>query len=212
MGFFRRLVGLEPTKGRAAEYRRLAFTAEEIARGDYKPFFGGRAAEWTERGVFQLDFMKELGLTPSSSLLDVGCGPLRAGVHFIRFLDAGKYAGFDTNRSLIDAAKHVVADEGLTAKAPLLLHIKDFDVRKLSGRTFDFVLAFSVIEHCTAKERRLFLDRIGAATSPGGLVVATHVGWLQASDLDGTGLELQPATIDTERQGLKKLRVMRRKS
>ena len=63
-------------------------TAVEIAKGSHRGAVGGR---WEEMGRLQLDFLVKQGLRPSDELLDVGCGALRAGLHFIRYLKPGNY-------------------------------------------------------------------------------------------------------------------------
>jgi ubiquinone/menaquinone biosynthesis C-methylase UbiE len=36
-------------------------------------------------------------------LLDIGCGALRGGIHFINYVDAGNHYGLDLNSWLIEA-------------------------------------------------------------------------------------------------------------
>ena len=62
-------------------------TPEEIAAGLHREMVGGM---WEEMGRLQLEFLQREGLTPEATLLDVGCGCLRAGVHFVRFLEPGR--------------------------------------------------------------------------------------------------------------------------
>jgi hypothetical protein len=46
----------------------------------------GNVPHWEYMGKLQLDYLVERGLKPEHNLLDVGCGPLRAGIHFIEYL------------------------------------------------------------------------------------------------------------------------------
>ena len=57
---------------------------------------------WEEIGKLQFDFMMQQGLKPHHVLLDIGCGPLRGGVYFIKYLDKGNYLGIDKNKSLVN--------------------------------------------------------------------------------------------------------------
>lgn len=57
---------------------------------DPKAAIGGM---WEEIGQLQIDFLKSEGLLPAHRLLDIGCGTLRGGRHFIGYLDAGRYTG-----------------------------------------------------------------------------------------------------------------------
>ncbi len=55
----------------------------------------------TLMGELQFKFLVGWGLRPGDFLLDVGCGCLRGGVHFVRYLEAGHYFGIDVNSSLL---------------------------------------------------------------------------------------------------------------
>ncbi|MEP7241878.1 MAG: class I SAM-dependent methyltransferase [Devosia sp.] len=138
----------------AVKYTKLLSDAA-IAAGEHKKLLGGGAAQWEARGAAQLEFMRQQGLSEPSRLLDIGCGPGRAAVHFIAFLEANGYCGIDYNASFIRAADLAVEHLGLTAKAPRFEVIDDFEVGAL-GRRFDFALAFSVLNHCTAAQRSAF--------------------------------------------------------
>src|SRR5262245_17052197 len=87
------------------EYHR-ALTDEEIRAGAHRDFVGGL---WDEIGRLQFDFLVAHGLKPEHKLVDVGCGALRGGVHFIRYLKPGHYFGLDLNASLIKAGERELA-------------------------------------------------------------------------------------------------------
>ena len=102
---------------------------------------------WDYLGQLQLDYLVERGLQPSHHVLDVGCGPLRAGVHFIRYLEPGHYAGVDKRGDVLEAARVVELPRyDLEGKEPTLLATEHFEFGKL-GRTFDFAIAQSVFTH-----------------------------------------------------------------
>ena len=42
-----------------------------------------------------------MGLQPKHRFFDIGCGSLRGGVHFIRYLDKNNYFGTDISSELI---------------------------------------------------------------------------------------------------------------
>jgi hypothetical protein len=83
--------------------------------------------------VLQLDFMIREGLKPHHKLLDIGCGSLRGGVHFIRYLDAGNYVGIDSNIALLDAGYEIeLASWGLKERMPrenLILSVRAILIR-----------------------------------------------------------------------------------
>ena len=67
-------------------------TDAEIESRAHRELVGGL---WEELGVLQFEFLVKRGLKPHHRLLDVGCGALRGGVHFVRYLDPGCYHGID---------------------------------------------------------------------------------------------------------------------
>jgi SAM-dependent methyltransferase len=158
-------------------FHALELTAQDILSGAYKQHLGGGAEEWERRGLAQLDFLRSVGLTPESTLLDIGCGPLRAGVPFIRYLAAGNYAGFDFNASIVNAARFIVnVNADLAAKRPTLLRIDDFAVAGM-GRRFDLALAFSVLNHCNEHQRFSFFYNIAAGLARHARLYVTHAAW-----------------------------------
>ena len=128
---------------------------------------------WEELGQLQLDFLVGQGLRPDHYLLDVGCGSLRGGVHFIRYLEAGHYYGFDRSPERLEAGRDVeLPRHGLVSKQPVLELIDDFGVDRF-GRAFDFALAQSVFTHIPLDAIELCLRNVGAALAPAGRFYAT---------------------------------------
>jgi SAM-dependent methyltransferase len=101
---------------------------------------------WEEIGSLQFDFLVRQGLQPNHYLLDVGCGSLRGGIHFVRYLDTGHYFGIDISKELLDAGKYELEINRLTSKNPVLCEMGDFDFPSLA-QTFDYALAQSVFTH-----------------------------------------------------------------
>ena len=118
-------------------------TQEDIERNAHRSFVGGL---WEELGKLQFEFLKEQGLHPFHKLADIGCGCLRGGIHFIRYLDQGNYYGLDLNRSLIEAGIHEITKESLESKYPNLLLDDRFRLDKF-GETFDFMISISLFTH-----------------------------------------------------------------
>jgi hypothetical protein len=78
--------------------------AREVAAGKHRETVGGK---WDEIGILQFEYLVAKTLRPEHRLLDIGCGCLRGGVHFIRYLDPTNYFGIDVNQSLLDAGYNV---------------------------------------------------------------------------------------------------------
>lgn len=115
----------------------------EINAGKHRDAIGGM---WDEIGALQFDFMRTHGLQPTHTLIDIGCGALRGGIHFARYLNAGNYFGLDINASLIRGGEREIKAAGLTDKRPQLLVDDQFDLPRF-GRTFDYGIAVSVFTH-----------------------------------------------------------------
>lgn len=115
----------------------------DIDAKEHRNFVGGL---WEEVGTLQLNFLKGHGLQPHHQLVDVGCGALRGGVHFIRYLDPQHYYGIDINASLIEAGKRELEEEKLESKMPHLLVNDKFELGCFAT-TFDYAIAVSVFTH-----------------------------------------------------------------
>lgn len=170
-------------------YASIQLTAEDIASDAFKQYLGGGKRQWEQRGRFQLLFLKTMGLLPSARFLDIGCGPLRAGVHLIDYLDDGHYMGFDYNTDFITAAWSIVEDRGLANKSPKLACISDFDCSGLAWDA-DFALAFSVLNHCSEPERHAFFQCIPTILRSKARLYITHASWMRPSHLKSSGLKI----------------------
>lgn len=132
---------------------------EEIEKKLHRDFVGGC---WDEIGRLPFEFLRSRGLKRSQTLIDIGCGSLRGGLHFIDYLDAGNYYGVDINPSLLDAGLVELAEAGIVDKRPQLAQTSSFDVSRF-GRQFDFALAQSLFTHlpfnqivrCLAETRKV---------------------------------------------------------
>ncbi len=102
---------------------------------------------WEEIGKLQFDFLVAHGLMPQHFLLDIGCGSLRGGVHFIAYLERGHYTGVDKSRELLEAGRQIeLARYGLTDRHPVLVEMDDFDFSVLKQK-FHYALAQSLFTH-----------------------------------------------------------------
>lgn len=177
------------------KYRRLNVSTREAAGDGYKRHLGGGEQDWETRGAFQLALLRHLGLQPDSRLVDYGCGPIRAGQHLIRFLDPCCYRGFDFNAGFIAIARDIVnGSPELRDKRPELVHSDAF--LEIQGPV-DFVLLFSVLNHCSPEERLRALEFVRTA-APGTRVCVSHAAWFFALDpRHREGLEVLHLDMDT---------------
>ena len=106
---------------------------------------------WDEIGALQFQFLKSQGLKPHHQLLDIGCGTLRGGQHFIDYLNKDNYAGFDISSEAISYSQ-VFVGQMFVDKNPLLFHsMKGLQSPELEGMKFDYILAQSVFTHVGPK-------------------------------------------------------------
>lgn len=133
----------------------------------------GNVKLWDTLGKLQFDYLVGRGLEPSHYFLDVGCGPLRGGAHFIRYLEAGHYYGVDSNAPMLEETERLeVPRQGLADKQPTLVAMADFGFERLD-RQFDYALAQSVFTHLPLNEIIRCLMEMDKALAPGGEFYAT---------------------------------------
>jgi SAM-dependent methyltransferase len=145
--------------------------ATKAAAGQHRDLIGGL---WDELGALQFEFLKKAGLQPHNKLLDVGCGSLRGGVHFVRYLEPGNYVGLDLNQSLLQAGYDIeLAILGLQDRLPRENLICTGDFLLEIDTKFDFALAQSLFTHLTFNRIRQCLERLVHVMKPGGVFYAT---------------------------------------
>ena len=118
---------------------------------------------WEEIGKLQFDFFIKKGLQLHHTLLDIGCGTLRGGRHFIRYLNTKKYFGFDISDKAIAFGKMLVEKEGLIEKKPVLFFSQNKDLKftEFQNLTFDFLLAQSVFTHLLPENIKECFQNVG---------------------------------------------------
>lgn len=131
--------------------------------------------QWDAIGSLQFEFLVSEGLKPEHKLLDIGCGSLRGGVHFVNYLEPGNYYGSDLNQAFLDAGYDIeLAEAGIQAKLPRdnLTCTDSFDL-PWPDAIFDFAIAQSVFTHLTFNRIRQCLVRTAPKMRPGGTFFAT---------------------------------------
>jgi SAM-dependent methyltransferase len=144
-----------------------------VRGGDHRGVVGGL---WDEIGTWQFEFCRSQGLLPSHQFIDIGCGSLRGGVHFVRYLEPGHYAGVDTHDALLDAGyERELVPSGLAPRLDRarLKATSRFEFGSF-GQPFDMALAQSVFTHVPFNQIRLCLSQLAQAMQPGGRFFATY--------------------------------------
>ncbi len=157
---------------RINNYYNLDRSSRAVAKGTHRQLIGGF---WEELGELQFEFVRERGLARDDRVLDIGCGCLRGGVHFVRYLEPRCYFGMDLSQDLLDAGyDSELAMAGLANKVARenLLASDSFEFDRF-GVQFDVAIAISLFTHLPLNHIKLCLTRLAAVTRPGAGLYAT---------------------------------------
>jgi hypothetical protein len=137
----------------------------------HRTYIGGL---WDQMGRLQFEFLKRQGLRPEHVLLDIACGSLRGGVHFIPYLNAGNYLGIDIKQELLNAGvNNELGPELYEMKKPELVASGEFEFRRFSKRP-DFAIAQSLFTHLTPADVVSCLANLSAFRKPRTQLFATY--------------------------------------
>jgi len=153
-------------------YYDAAFVRSRIDKGNHRGIIGGM---WDEVGHLQFNHMHSAGLMPHHRLLDLGCGCLRGGLHFIPYLDPAHYYGIDISQELMDVGYDVELEQTQLQDRLPRANLACTDVFDASSfdTSFDFILAQSVFTHLPLNHLRLCLAHPTNVTAPGAQFHAT---------------------------------------
>src|SRR3990172_1321367 len=154
---------------------------QEIRRLDHRIYVGGM---WEEMGELQFSFLARQGLEPSDCLLDIACGSLRGGVHFINFLDIGNYLGIDKENKLIELGiEKELGKEIYENKKPEFVVSDNFEFEKFSKKP-RFSIAQSLFTHLIPKDICLCFKKLREFVEPGHIFFATFLEGDSAANLN----------------------------
>tara|TARA_B100000674_G_scaffold494069_1_gene517808 strand:- start:344 stop:1042 length:699 start_codon:yes stop_codon:yes gene_type:complete len=128
---------------------------------------------WAEHQQMQLSFLQRRGLTSSSNVLDIGCGPMRLGSALIPLLNDGWYYGQDINPETIAFGEEVLREAGIPEQAPYTLFASDqFELTSVD-RPVHIAFANSVFSHLTLNSIFMALLQLQKVLAPSGVFYAT---------------------------------------
>jgi hypothetical protein len=123
----------------------------------------------------QFSLMTLLGLRQHHSLLDIGCGSLRAGKLFIVYLLPDRYRGIEPEEWLVQQGiDRELGRELAERKRPRFVYERDFPCTAF-GETFDFLLAQSIFSHASIAQIRRCLAEAQRVMKPSSLLAASFV-------------------------------------
>jgi SAM-dependent methyltransferase len=126
-------------------------------------------------GGSQFALLFLLGLREHHSLLDFGCGSLRAGRLLIPYLSPGNYYGIEPNAWLVeDALERQVGSQQNLIKRPNFSSSSEFRA-DVFGASFDYILAQSIFSHSGPALTRKALQSFAKTLRPAGVAVATFM-------------------------------------
>lgn len=128
---------------------------------------------WVAHQEMQLSFLQRRGLEPSSTVLDLGCGPMRLGSALIPLLTDGWYYGQDVNPRTILFGEEVLREAGISQQAPYTLSASDqFDLRWVD-RPVQIAFSNSLFSHLTLNSIFTALLQLQTVLAPSGVFYAT---------------------------------------
>lgn len=151
----------------------LAEIARELEHSGI--FTGGPVESFESAGREQISVLLQEGLLPTSKLLDIGCGCLRAGYWLVRLLDRGCYFGIEPNLPMLEAGRGRVLGAALEqAKRPCFDCNDRFDF-SVFGVKFDIFLARSIWSHASKVQILLMLDGLVENANDNAFFLASYL-------------------------------------
>lgn len=189
-------------KPQKPEFNMDRLNASPLKPGDsHYAAYVGPPDQYDFMGATQFRLLCALGLRARHTLLDFGCGSLRAGKFFLSYLDQRKYFGIDPNPWLIEAAiSKEIGKDLIALKKPEFDYNTDFKTDVFS-KSFDFILAQSIFSHADGEQIETALRNFHNSMKPDGLIAATFIE--AKTDFRGKGwtypecVQYRPATLRT---------------
>jgi hypothetical protein len=123
----------------------------------------------------QFSLMTLLGLRQEHTLLDIGCGSLRAGKLFLVYLLPGRYFGIEPEQWLVeDGLDKEIGPELAARKQPSFRYSTEFPCTAF-GVQFDFLIAQSIFSHASEAQIRKCLAEARASMKDTSIFAASFV-------------------------------------
>ena len=125
--------------------------------------------------AMQFNLLTGVGLREYHTLLDIGCGSLRAGRLFIPFLLPGHYYGLEPNRWLVEQGiNRELGRDLVRIKRPVFDHNGEFKLT-VFGQQFDYLMAQSIFSHAAPSQIETCLSEAQKVMHTESIFLATYV-------------------------------------
>jgi hypothetical protein len=115
------------------------------------------------------------GLREGHTLLDIGCGSLRAGRLFITYLQPGHYYGLEPEKWVLEEGiREMLGQEFIDLRQPTFSHDAGFTLTDF-GQMFDFLLAQSIFSHTTRAQVERCFSQAQKVVGPKSMFFATFI-------------------------------------
>lgn len=143
--------------------------------GDHYRAYVGPPEKFDLVGAMQFQLLTSLGLREEHTLLDIGCGSLRAGKLFIPYLLPGNYYGMEPNDWLIKKGiEKEIGQDQIDLKKPTFSNDENFTFTTFNTQ-FDFLIAQSIFSHASEQQINRSFEQAKKVLAPEGLFAATFV-------------------------------------
>ena len=106
-----------------------------------------------------------------SKVVDYGCGSLRIGGHFIRYLKPESFMGLDVNSGFYEMGKELIGEKMVDEKAPRFAEISEEAVKQAVAFNADIVYSSAVCYHVHPDEAETYFSNLSRITHKKGAVL-----------------------------------------
>jgi SAM-dependent methyltransferase len=172
------VAGMRPERCAEIDYEKIYGEAD--LKKDFWSVVGPASAEeFRQLGHGKLEMLKNLGLTPRSRILDVGCGTGSLAEAAAGFLDDdGLYYGTDLSEKAVAYSRETYPRPNFRFARNEMTSLP------IDGQRFDFIVFFSVFTHTYPQETRALLAEAARLLADAGSIVAD----VFEADIEGDSL------------------------
>jgi SAM-dependent methyltransferase len=147
-------------------------STENVRQDDYRSWVGPRRS-FDIKGAGQFSLLTLSGLREDHTLLDIGCGSLRAGRLFLSYLAPGNYFGIEPAEWVLqEGIRELLGQEFIEIRRPTFSSDANFTLTTF-GREFDYLVAHSVFSHTSLAQMRRCFEQAQQVVKPTSLFFAT---------------------------------------